>query len=617
MARDLRVVGTMGLFRRAKSKQKLDAVGDEFSYVDDGDSRPQRKRSLRRGESRHERTDQGGEDERFDQSCERSLGEDLAPGDQFDLYVPIKAHRTKSILRHPGVFGGSHHHPRSPGYKGEQSLRKHDNEYEGGLEETSTVSSLTVATLDNSTEAKYSGSQTPALSTGAGKSALKRNTTTGQRREQPDMTTVTSPREVTAESPTSACNLACCGPDAEQSEAALRDGDRNLGMLAGDDLIGLTKEEDDERDPVEAHKNLPASQRHNHVNSTSQQAKTRSRRESEGHGWATPALEATGATRPSKTGNDAIGAAPTSQATSPVTNPKRSSGFPACLLAGLCGPREVSDVDISDDTILSPSVTSSPRTAAGAFRSYERPSAAELSALLPLQRETSLFDPTLTEDEADECKMSKGTSRWQQQQSREQRRHHHNRGGHHSTNNTEQDEGSVHAYDSEVETAVAVAEMDNRRGYQWWGGNGDHGNSTDEQIDCGRAGDGHYICQLEGGDDAGARWKVKLPRVRSIPKIGKIGRPRSFQKNSTSSATGRGSNVSRGRSRTTQITSAPTEDNRTSGGRRRSRSRSRSRGRAVGSSFNRPPPVKTAAPAAKDRRSRLPAGKEIDPMDLF
>lgn len=624
----------MGLFRRSKPNHKPDATAfcgvDESTNFDEGAyNRSQRKRSVRRGEQPHQqdRFDRSGDEERFDQYGEDSVGEDLAQWDQFDLYVPIKAPRRKGILRNPGTYGveSSYHHP----LKARQFSRYDEMESYGGIDGTSTVSSLSTGTYDNSMDIQYSPSQGPIWSAKVRKAPTRRHNKTTQQREQDPQ------KAVGSETPEPPCNNACCAHDEDKFKHDLRGGDRSL---AGGDAA---KEEEEERDPVEAREKVVNSRRNGPVSATKSHPSHPESQLREGGGDNTADI-----TSPTKTGNDVVtaGIIP-GTSPPPTTNISNNGSFPMCILGGLCGPREVSDVAISDEILSTSTVVPSPRS--GAFRSYQRPSAPHPAGPSSTFRSVpSLFDPTLREDEMDDrhnnimpSGVTSATATTARQQSRpEQERqkhpHHHRHSGDRRYSNYNDNINAAPTeeglYDDEGLTTYAVVELDSRRDrhkqrhYGWWG---DDVASTDEQID----GDGHYTRKLTTGDtdDAASGWKQRLPRVRSIPKIGKFVRPRSFQRkptNNTGDANAVRHNsaaVSRGRSRTVEksaaaVTSPPTGDpgdtsnnhGKSNGGRRRSRSRSRSRSRAAGRHHSVTSKVRKSS-------SRLPAGKEIDPRDLW
>jgi hypothetical protein len=645
----------MRFFRKSKTKQRpgaTDADGmEESTYLNEGGTnRLQRKRSLRRGDQpprQQDRIEQSRDDERFDLNRQNSIGECLAPSDQFDLYVPIKDRHCKGILRNSGVIGGGS----STRYEGMEPYRGGDG--------TSTVSSLSIGTFDNhSMEAKYSPSQGAVSNTAVGKSPSRRRKKTAQQREQAEMV-------VAAESPVPPCINTCCGDDRVQPKRDLRDGDLSLADNDG------TENEQKERESAKPRKKMSASSpRHESVSGNNNQSRYHSsRRESKHRGRGDGVDE-----NAVDNGNSAVVASSSPGFSPPqMTNTSNdSSSFPLCFMVGLCGPQDVSDTAITDESMLSSSSVVLSSSPSGVFQSYQRPSVPHhpVQPSSTFQRVPLPFDMTQSENDVVDHHMytlplagltnpamSAKQERFADDQHWQKDDHHHHHHHHGdddrryyynsntvSINNdniaaisTEEGDLNRHdTYDDEGLTTFAVVEMDQQQ-YGWDGnGMGDPaGNSSDQPMD---GGEGRlYVQKLKAVDtDDGytSGWKMRLPRVRSVPKIGKIGRSRSFQRNRSNSNTGPAPNAARsnstaisrgGRSRTIETVGATTvgesslgaaEDNNRSksNGVRRRNSRSRSRSRT------RPSPFKTATSVTtKDRKgsSRMPAGKEIDPMDLI
>ena len=546
----------MGLFRRAKAKLTPGALSNEF--INDDGNIP-KKRSWRRGEQRQERDYRGDDEEQFDQLSDSSIGEALAPGDQFDLYVPIKVRPSKSILRNSGVIGRPHSNRAGP-----------LSHYETKLDESSTASSVTFATLDNSTGAKQSICQDPPSNTPNKTPTVgKRNTTAYQRREPPEPPA--TPDEMAVNAPASNCHIPWCGQEEEKSRDSLLDGEQNPA-------VALTDEQKGDKNisaPIATGQQTTQLQTWKHQESTS--------------------ISDFGQTDsyppkvllPSTKNENEVAITPTNARTN-----NGSSIFPTSFLSGLfCGPRDVADVAIADDEFTDASPRTATSRAGRAFHKYDRSSVSSEF----IRRDASLFDKSLTDEDATK---RQGTQR--------RHRQHYFRRQYSSG-----DRDSVPTYDDEGQTAIAiVVQMDDSRdSYE----NGDDAvESVDDEYDY--TDDYIHVRDIRHveGDDGTRGWKLRLPRVRSIPKIGKLARPRSFQRSSS-----RGRSISRGRGSTLETpTSAavPSRELSTNPPRRRGRSRSRSRSRGRANSSAKPAPSKTSQ---KGRKNKLSTGREIDPMHLF
>jgi hypothetical protein len=603
----------MGFFRRAKAKQKQDAPREESNYGDH-DVVPT-KRSWRWEEQRQERMRgkelrqeaayrREEEEDQFDQPSVSSIGEALAPGDQFDLYVPTKDHHAKRPSRNPGPYGRSNHHPHPPGSSA-GLLPHHDDEADdrGELEETSIASSVTMATWDYSTAARQSLSQAFS-SSGDGVAASRRNTGREQRE-----TMANSPPERATVAPAFTWNLPWRAQDEAKKvdSAALRDGHRIVTVLSDDKQNGFTDEP-----VISARRKLRTSERRPSASSLRNEA-------------GVVASSSLHDGIPANFVASIITAAAAADVnTTPVTN-SGCSDFPANLFSGLCGPQVTStEVNVVPNHDGGNSVTSRSATnggggssTGGAFRRYKRPSVDNSPS--SIRRDASLFDTALTEDEETEAAVLHHWRRRRQQQRRErsprrqhydQHQHQHQNQSHsggvgrdnHDSVPTRRDDDGDDDYEGQT-TGAIVVDSYSTGGRDYY----ERGDETVRSVDGedeDRDDDGQIFRntrRLEG-DDGGHGWKLRLPRVRSIPKIG---RPRSFRRSLS-----RGRSGSRGRERTALAEAAMMgADVASNNGKRNAsprRRRSRSRGRAGASRHQQ-----------TDRRGKLSTGKEIDPMDLL